>query len=173
MLRALPLILPLQLRQEIRNLKPNQTTSLSLGSPFRTDLQQRKPRTHKFRNPKQILLPAVRQAPAKAARKKNSRVKKKRNRDQGHLKMRGVMRKGASPSLPRGRRKMKGLRPPVSFALCGSAIDNSQSCCAVLCCAVLCCAVLCCAVLCCAATRHRNLCSNRSVITLSVAPRQC
>lgn len=92
--------------------------SLSLGSPFRKDPQQRKPRTHKFRNLKQTLLPAVRQAPAgaKAARKKNRRIKKKRNRDQGQLKVR-VMRKGASPSLPQGRRKMKGLKPPVSFAV--------------------------------------------------------
>ncbi len=34
-------------------------------------------------------------------------------------------------------------------------------------------AVLCCAVLGRCATRHCNLCSNQSVITLSVAPQQC
>ncbi len=122
MLRSLPLLLPPQLRQETRNLKPNQvaeTTSLNLGSPFRKGLQQRKPRTHRFRNLKQILLPAVRQAlkGAKAARKKNRRVKMKRDRDQRQLNMGGVMRKGASPSLPQGRRKMKGLKPLVSFAV--------------------------------------------------------
>ena len=83
MLRSLPLLLPPQLRQETRNLKPNQvaeTTSLNLGSPFRKGL------------------------------KKNRRVKMKRDRDQRQLNMGGVMRKGASPSLPQGRRKMKGLK---------------------------------------------------------------
>lgn len=111
-----------QLRQEARKLKPKQvaeTTSLTLDSPFRRDIQQRKPRTHKSRSLMRILLPAVRQAlaGAKAARKKNRRVGKKKSRDQWHLKLRGGMRRAPSPSLPRGRKKMKVPRPPVSFAV--------------------------------------------------------
>ena len=74
---------------------------------------------------------------------------------------------GGLPKPATGQEDDEG--PEATGELCSCADQQST----IVKAAVLCCAVLCCAVLCCAATRHCNLCRNRSVITLSVAPREC